>query len=261
VKFLTLSGPGNFPIWSTLALGFVLGLKHALDADHLAAVSTFASEEKNPWKSSLIGAYWGLGHTAALLVFGMAIAIFRLAVPPQVSQALEFLVGVMLVGLGLNVIRKLAKGQTIHAHTHTHDGTAHSHLHLHLGGARHRSADPPADGPGGTEHAHQHHILRVGGRPFIVGVVHGLAGTAALMLLVIGAIPSLLLALGYILIFGVGSVGGMMIMSMLMSVPLALAARRVVAVERAIRLAAGLFSLAFGVFLAWDVGLIQSLLK
>jgi len=222
-----------------------LGLKHALEPDHLAAGSTFASEEKNPWRSSLIGAYWGLGHTAALLVFGMAIAIFRLAVPAKLSQTLEFLVGIMLVVLGLNAIRRLVKGQKIHAHPHTHDGTTHSHLHLHLGG---------------VEHAHQHHTLKVGGRPFIVGVVHGLAGTAALMLLVIGAIPSIVLALGYILIFGVGSVGGMMIMSMLMSVPLALAAHRMEALERAIRLAAGLFSLAFGIFLAWDVGLIQSLL-
>jgi high-affinity nickel-transport protein len=257
VKFLTLASLGNFPIGTTLVLGFVLGLKHALDADHLAAVSTFASEEKNPWRSSLIGAYWGLGHTAALLVFGMAIAIFRLVVPARVSQTLEFLVGVMLVVLGLNVIRKLVKGQTIHAHTHTHAGTTHSHLHHHWGGAPH----PSADGQGGAEHGHDHHILRLGGRPFIVGVMHGLAGTAALMLLVIGAIPSLLLALGYILIFGVGSVGAMMIMSMLMSVPLALAARRLVAVERTIRLAAGLFSLGFGIFLAWDVGLIQSLLE
>lgn len=255
MKFLTLTSPGNFPVWTTLVLGFVLGLKHALDGDHLAAVSTFASEEKNLWRSSLIGVYWGLGHTAALLVFGMAIAIFRLAVPARLSQVLEFVVGLMLVVLGLNVIRKLVTGQAIHVHTHTHDGVAHSHVHVHLGEAPH-----PITQAGG-EHAHQHHILRAGGKPFIVGVVHGLAGTAALMLLVIGAIPSLLLALGYILIFGVGSIGGMMIMSVLMSIPLALAARRVVAVERAIRLVAGLFSLGFGIFLAWDVGLIQSLLQ
>ena len=257
MNLLALVSPGPFPIGSTLALGFVLGLKHALDADHLAAVSTFASEEKNPWKSSLIGAYWGLGHTASLLAFGMAIAIFRLAVPARLSQILEFLVGIMLVVLGLNVIRKLVKTQTIHVHSHTHDGTAHSHLHLHLGEAPH----PSASGQSGAQHAHRHHVLKVGSRPFIVGVVHGLAGTAALMLLVIGAIPSLLLALGYILIFGGGCVGGMMIMSMLMSVPLALAAHRMEALERAIRLAAGLFSLGFGIFLAWDVGLIQSLLE
>lgn len=246
MKFLTLTNAGNFPIWTTLALGFVLGLKHALDADHLAAVSTFVSEEKNVLKSSLIGVYWGLGHTAALLVFGMAIAAFRLAVSPRLSQLLEFLVGCMLVFLGANVLRRLLKSRAIHVHVHEHAGTAHSHLHLHVGGA---------------EHTHQHHVLRVGGRPFVVGVVHGLAGTAAVMLLVVGAIPSLFLALGYILIFGIGSIGGMMIMSMLMSVPLALAARRLVAVERWIRLAAGLFSLGFGIFLAWDVGLIQSFLE
>jgi high-affinity nickel permease len=246
LKFLTLTNAGNFPIWTTLALGFVLGLKHALDADHLAAVSTFVSEEKNVLKSSLIGVYWGMGHTAALLVFGMAIAAFRLAVSPRLSQLLEFLVGCMLVFLGANVLRRLLKSRAIHVHVHEHAGTAHSHLHLHVGGA---------------EHTHQHHVLRVGGRPFVVGVVHGLAGTAAVMLLVVGAIPSLFLALGYILIFGIGSIGGMMIMSMLMSVPLALAARRLVAVERWIRLAAGLFSLGFGIFLAWDVGLIQSFLE
>ena len=241
-----MSNPGTFPIWATLALGFVLGLRHALDADHLAAVSTFVSEEKNVIKSSLIGVYWGMGHTFALLVFGVAIAVFRLTVPARLSQVLEFLVGCMLVFLGVNVIRKLVKGQAIHVHTHNHDGATHSHLHFHLGAA---------------EHAHRHHVLRVGGRPFVVGVVHGLAGTAAIMLLIIGAIPSLFLAVGYILVFGIGSIGGMMLMSMLMSVPLALATHRLVRVERWIRLAAGLFSLGFGVFLAWDVGLIQSLWK
>jgi high-affinity nickel permease len=223
-----------------------MGLRHALDADHLAAVSTFASEEKNPLRSSLIGAYWGLGHTASLLVFGMAIAAFRLAVSPRLSQVLEFLVGCMLILLGVNVLRKLAQRPAIHAHEHTHEATTHRHLHVHLNGA---------------EHAHRHHVLRVRGRPFVVGVVHGLAGTAAVMLLVVGAIPSILLALGFILIFGIGSIGGMMTMSMLMSVPLALAAPRLVAVERAIRLAAGLFSFGFGVFLAQDVGLIQSLFR
>jgi len=241
-----VAASGNFPIWTTLALGFVLGLRHALDADHLAAVSTFISEERHPWRSSLIGVFWGMGHTAALLVFGLVIAAFRLTVNQRLSQVLEFLVGCMLVFLGANVLLRLAKGRTVHVHAHEHDGVAHAHLHFHAGEA---------------QHAHEHQFLRLGGRPFIVGVVHGLAGTAAVMLLVVGAIPSMLLALGYILIFGVGSMGGMMVMSLLMSVPLALAGRRVLLVERVVRLAAGLFSLGFGIFLAWDVGLIQSFLE
>lgn len=239
--------PTEFPLWTTLTLGFVLGLRHALDADHLAAVSTFVTEERSLLRSSLIGVSWGLGHTAALLVFGLGVAAFRFALTPRFSQFLEFLVGCMLVLLGGNVLYKLAKGRALHVHTHAHDGGPHTHLHMHPAAAGH-------------DHPHQHRTLRLGGRPFVVGVVHGLAGTAALMMLVVGAIPSLWLAAGYILIFGVGSIGGMTVMSLLMSVPLALAAQRLKLVERLIRLAAGLFSLVFGLYLVWEVGLIQSLL-
>lgn len=238
--------PHEFPVWATLALGFVLGLRHALDADHVAAVATFATEERSLWRSSLVGAYWGFGHTAALLVFGSAIVALRLEVSGRMSQFLEFAVGCMLVILGANVLRKLARGSAIHVHTHEHDGTRHSHLHVHLGNA---------------QHAHKHHVVRVAGKPFVVGVVHGLAGTAAVLLLVVGAIPSALLALCTIVIFGVGTIGGMMAMSMLMGVPLAYAAGRVNAVERVLRFTAGAFSLGFGLFLAWDVGFIQALLR
>jgi ABC-type nickel/cobalt efflux system permease component RcnA len=238
----------QFPVWTTLALGFVLGLRHALDADHLAAVSTFVTEERSLLRASLIGVSWGMGHTAALLVFGLGVAAFRLTLTPRFSEWLEFLVGCMLVLLGGNVLYKLVRGRALHAHAHAHDGAAHTHLHMHAGEAGH-------------DHPHQHRTLRLGGRPFVVGVVHGLAGTAALMMLVVSAIPSLLLAAGYILIFGVGSIGGMTVMSLVMSVPLALAARRLVLMERLIRLAAGLFSLGFGLFLIWEVGLMQSLLR
>jgi ABC-type nickel/cobalt efflux system permease component RcnA len=240
--------PTQFPVWTTLALGFVLGLRHALDADHLAAVSTFVTEERSLLRSSLIGVSWGVGHTAALLVFGLGVAAFRLTLTPRFSEWLEFLVGCMLVLLGGNVLYKLAKGRALHAHAHAHDGAAHTHLHVHAGEAGH-------------DHQHQHRTLRLGGRPFVVGVVHGLAGTAALMMLVVGALPSLLLAAGYILIFGVGSIGGMTVMSLLMSVPLALAARRLALMEHLVRLGAGLFSLGFGLFLIWEVGLIQSQLR
>jgi ABC-type nickel/cobalt efflux system permease component RcnA len=238
--------PHGFPVWATLALGFVLGLRHALDADHVAAVATFSTEERNLWRSSLIGAYWGAGHTAALLVFGAAIVALKVVVSERLSQFLEFAVGCMLIVLGANVLRKLARGSAIHVHTHEHDGTRHSHLHVHLG-----------DGA----HQHRHHVVRVAGRPFVVGVVHGLAGTAAVLLLVVGAIPSALLAMGTIVIFGAGTIGGMMAMSVLMSVPLAYAAGRVKTAERVLRFAAGAFSVAFGAFLAWDVGFIQALLR
>jgi ABC-type nickel/cobalt efflux system permease component RcnA len=235
----------EFPIWTTLVLGFVLGLRHALDADHLAAVSTFVSQERSFVRTSLIGAFWGMGHTVALLVFGMGVALFRLTLTPRLTQFLEFLVGCMLILLGANVLFRVLQKRQLHVHTHEHDGVEHSHLHLHAGN---------------PEHAHLHHTLKLGGRPFVVGVVHGLAGTATLMVLVVGAIPSLLVAAGYILVFGLGSIGGMMAMSLLLTVPLALAVRRLSFLERATRVTAGLFSLGFGLFLTWDVGLIQSLL-
>lgn len=235
--------PGGFPVWATLVLGFVLGLRHALDADHVAAVSTFVTEERNLLRSSLVGAYWGLGHTAALLVFGTAMLVFRFTLIPQTSRFLEFLVGCMLIALGLRVLLQTKASDALHVHTHAHDGRVHSHLHVHLGD---------------HGHEHQHHTLRFGKRPFVVGVVHGLAGTAAVLLLVVGAIPSMLLAFGTILIFGIGTIGGMMAMSVLMSVPLALAAGRWLVMERAIRVGAGLFSLGFGLFLAWDVGFLQA---
>jgi high-affinity nickel permease len=238
--------PADFPVVATLALGFVLGLRHALDADHVAAVATFATGERNLLRSSLVGAWWGAGHTAALLLFGSALVALRLVVTPRMGQFLEFAVGCMLVLLGANVLRKLARDSAIHAHTHEHDGTQHTHLHVHLGDAG---------------HTHQHHTLRLGGKPFVVGVVHGLAGTAAVLLLVVGAIPSALLAVGTILIFGLGTIGGMMAMSVLMSVPLAIAAGRVKSIERGLRFAAGAFSLGFGMFLAWNVGFIQALVR
>jgi ABC-type nickel/cobalt efflux system permease component RcnA len=235
--------PGGFPVWATLALGFVLGLRHALDPDHVAAVSTFVTEERNLLRSSLVGIYWGMGHTAALAIFGAGIVAFRWVVNPRLSQFFEFAVGCMLIILGLRVLFQIRKRQAIHAHTHTHGGTTHSHLHFHL-----------AEGG----HEHEHHTLRFRKKPFVVGVVHGMAGTAAVLLVVVGAIPSLLLAFGTILIFGVGTIGGMMAMSVLMSVPIALAAGRWLAVERGIRLLAGFFSLGFGIFWAWQVGFLQA---
>jgi high-affinity nickel permease len=222
-----------------LGLGFVLGLRHALDVDHLAAVSTLVSQRGGILRSSLIGAVWGLGHTAALLAAGFAVIALHAEISPQVALALELGVAVMLVGLGLNLLWTLWQGGTIHLHAHEHGGHHHVHPHRHVAGDS-------------QDHV-QHHPVAVR-RPFLVGLVHGLAGSAALMLAVLATIPSPTVALAYILVFGVGSVGGMMLMSTLLGLPLALARERFVRAELALRAMAGLGSVAIGLVLAWRIG-------
>jgi len=234
--------PGPLPI---LGLGFILGLRHALDVDHLVAVSTLLSQRRGLWRSSLIGALWGLGHTAALLAAGVAVIALQAEIPPGFAQMLELGVAAMLVGLGLNLLWTLMRGGTVHVHAHEHG--EHRHLHAH----RHDAVPALAD-------AH-HHAVRVR-RPFLVGLVHGLAGSAALMLAVLATIPSPTLAVAYILVFGVGSVGGMMLMSTLIGLPLALAADRFVRAELALRAVAGLASVTVGLFLAWEIGVESGLL-
>jgi ABC-type nickel/cobalt efflux system permease component RcnA len=242
----------NLAWWTTLALGFVLGLRHATEPDHVAAVSTFSSRAAHPFRALFDGAFWGIGHTAALMVFGMAIAVLRLTVSPRLSQVLDFAVGIMLIILGVNVLTELARKRPhLHRHVHEHDGVRHSHFHLHF------------DAEEDHEHSHQHghHHLSAAGKPFLVGVVHGLAGTAAVMLMFVSTIPSLLLAAAYLLIFGLGTIVCMMAMSLLMGLPSSYGVKRAKLLTHGVRLAAGLFSLGFGIFLAWDVALFQALWK
>jgi hypothetical protein len=223
-----------------LGLGFVLGLRHALDVDHLAAVSALVSQRGGLGRSSLIGAMWGLGHTAALLAAGIAVIALRVEIAPPAARGLELAVAAMLVGLGLNLLRTLWRGDTIHVHAHAHGG--HRHLHVH----RHAAGERPAC-------AH-HHAVRAARRPFLVGVVHGLAGSAALMLGVLATIPSPAVAVAYVLVFGAGSIGGMMLMSILLGLPLALALDRFARAELALRATAGVGSVAAGLALGWEIG-------
>jgi ABC-type nickel/cobalt efflux system permease component RcnA len=223
-----------------LGLGFVLGLRHALDVDHLAAVSTIVTQRRSVWSSSLVGALWGLGHTAALLTAGLLVIGLHVEIPPGVGHVLELGVAAMLIALGLNLLWTLWRGGSLHLHAHEHDGHRHVHLHVHA----------PAD----EGVVHHHHPIRVGRRPFLVGLVHGLAGSAALMLAVLATIPSRPLALAYVATFGCGSVGGMVAMSALLGMPLALAAERFARAEVALRVCAALGSIAVGVFVAWEIG-------
>ena len=221
-----------------LSFGFVLGLRHALDVDHLAAVSTIVSRRRGVWSSSLVGAVWGLGHTTSLVAVALVVIGLHAEIPPGVARGLELGVAAMLVGLGVNVLWTLRRGGRIHVHGHDHDGRRHVHLHVHA---------PVADD------ADHHHAVHAGRRPFLVGLVHGLAGSAALMLAVVATIPSPPLALCYVAVFGVGSVGGMVAMSALLGVPLALAADRFATGERVVRACAGIGSVAVGVMLAWEI--------
>lgn len=220
--------------FSVLLIGFVLGLQHAIEADHLAAVSTIVSEKKSLLTASIVGGLWGVGHTVSLFAVGVLVVFLKLQISEAVEARLEAVVGMMLVLLGISAIRKLTKADTIHVHTHKHGEREHVHIHTH--------SEVNAET--------SHH--RFSPRSVLIGMVHGLAGSAALMLLVVPTISSPVIALLYIVIFGVGSIGGMMAMSLLIGLPVHFTARRFETVNRGIRLVAGVFSVGLGVFIVYE---------
>jgi hypothetical protein len=224
---------------AVLALGFVLGLRHALDVDHVAAVSTIVSERRSVWASSVVGAVWGLGHTTALLALGIVVVALQAEIPPAVALALELGVAVMLVGLGVRLLWTLRTGGRLHLHGHAHDGRFHVHPHVHGRGAHAAGAD---------HHAHP------GRKPFLIGLVHGLAGSAGLMLAVLATIPSRPVALAYVTVFGCGSIGGMMAMSAILALPFALATARLRRLDGLLAASAAVASVAIGLTLAWRIG-------
>jgi ABC-type nickel/cobalt efflux system permease component RcnA len=226
-------------LFAAFGLGLLLGIQHALDPDHLIAVSTIVSEQRNFKWASLIGAFWGLGHTTTLFIVGMLVIGLRVTIPPRLGSGLELLVALMLVILGVNVLRKSFGAERVHLHTHSHNPETHTHFHVH---------DNPKQDHG---HGHPFKAMR---RPFIVGMVHGLAGSAALMLLVLSTIESPFGGLLYIVIFGLGSVGGMLLLSGIISLPFILTAQRFSLMNRWIRVIAGVASVGFGLFLGWEIG-------
>lgn len=185
-----------------LMLGFVLGLRHALDTDHIAAVATVLAQRPSWRASSLVGLSWGLGHTVVLLLVGALVLVLRVPIPEPIAMAAEFAVGVMLVVLGGLLGIKLVKEQW-HMHQHDHDGAKHVHLHSHT------------QSPG---HGHSH-WWRESVRPLCIGMAHGLAGSAALLLLVVASAHSVMEGLVYITVFGCGSILGMMLIGLVLSFP------------------------------------------
>ena len=232
-----------------LGLGFALGLKHATEADHLVAVTTVVSEHRSVWRSAAVGGLWGLGHTAALFAAGGALVILRVTIPEGVRVALELSVALMIVLLGTRILYLvLRRRRDFHVHAHAHGGRTHTHLHFHGHSDAHAAAEPHAS-------SHASHGGLWGWRPFAVGVMHGLAGSAALTLFVLAEVMrggSRVLGFAYLLLFGLGSVGGMILMSALIGLPFALTASRFRRVDTPVRLVAGGASVAFGLYYAWQ---------
>ena len=228
---LTLPGAADGSLISTLAIGFLLGMRHALDGDHVAAVSTLVTGRRGPYAWCLVGGFWGIGHTVALLVAALATRLAGLRIPREVDKALEALVAMLVVALGANVLRHALRGVRLHRHEHAHGGRSHRHLHVHLTST--------------ASHSHVH-AIGYGTRPLLMGALHGLAGSAALLLLVLATMPSTLAALLYVAVFGAGSTVGMLLVSGLVGIPFVVGGSS----DRArvgLRIAVGVASLGIGV--------------
>ena len=226
-----------------LGVGLVFGLKHATEVDHVVAVSTIVSQHQNVFRSSLVGLLWGVGHAASLLLVGGVVLGLRVAIPEEVSSWLEFGVALMIIGLGLVALRRaLRGGGEVHMHKHNHDGLSHMHIHFHENETKH---EPSVRAP------HSHAVSQVGWKPVLIGTVHGLAGSGALTLLILTQISSTGIGFLYLLIFGLGSIVGMVLMSGLIGLPFALTSRHLTSAHHRLQTVAAVLSICFGAWYAY----------
>lgn len=262
-----------------IAVGFFLGMRHATDADHVLAISTIVSRERSLRSAAAIGALWGLGHGVTVAIVGCLVILFGVVIPPRIGLAMEFAVGVMLVLLGLFTLAAVARqarealalhlmhGSAHGAHTHA-DAAGHMHVHTH---GDYVHSHPHGHGEGAHGHHEQstpqawldRHFGRLGFyqivRPLVVGIVHGLAGSAAVALLVLTAIRDPLWGLAYLVVFGAGTIAGMMLITVVIAVPFTVGATRLPLVSAGVRVAAGVLSLGFGLFLMYQIGVVDGL--
>ena len=243
-------------------LGFFLGIRHAADPDHVIAVTTIVSRYGSPVRAAVVGLLWGLGHTLTILVVGAGIVLLGWIIPPRVGLSLELGVGVMLTALGilnLRAVRREIRGPAglVHTHAHPHGDYIHTHPHQHRPEAHpHRAEDTPlarVDRVFGGLRAYE--VLR----PLVVGVVHGLAGSAAVALLVLSAIGTSTWAVAYLLLFGLGTIVGMMLITIGIAWPLAGLTPRFANLPRGLRLASGVISLIVGLAITYQIGVVDGL--
>jgi high-affinity nickel-transport protein len=252
---------------SILAVGFFLGMRHATDPDHVIAVTTIVSNQRSSMRAALIGAFWGLGHTLTIFVVGAGIILFNLVIPVRVGLSMELSVAVMLIILGLwNVagfLRSVPAApmpdqpaeKVVHSHPHSHGDLVHNHPHAHQH-ENHPDSDAPLDWMDrvlGKVSLYQYL------RPLVVGIVHGLAGSAAVALLVLTTIRNVHWAVAYLLVFGVGTIAGMMLITMSIASAFTMMASGRQKFSRRLALASGLLSLGFGLFVAYQICFVNGL--
>ena len=225
--------------FSILGFGLVFGLRHAMEADHLAAVSTIVSQRRGLLSSSLVGGLWGAGHTISLLIAGTMVLLLGVRIGETPALVMELCVGVMLIGLGINAMRRVVRCRAVQAHGRNRMAHAHTHSHIHTHGSTDSSQ----------------HGFRIGIRPLMVGMMHGLAGSAALMLLVLSTVSSSVLGLMFIAVFGIGSIGGMLAMSALVALPLRVTADRFKRTHRVVQILAAVFSIGLGFVMVCRLGM------
>jgi len=255
---------------SILAVGFFLGMRHATDPDHVIAVTTIVTRQRRTARAALTGIFWGIGHTLTIFVVGAAIILFGLVIPPRLGLSMELSVGLMLMVLGLMNVSSFFRGlpgklgpsdgesKIVHSHAHSHGEYVHSHPHGH-------SPDVHPHSPDETPLARLDRrlgklSLYQQARPLVVGVVHGLAGSAAVALLVLTTIRDSRWAVAYLLVFGVGTIAGMMLVTMSLASAFRFLGSRRQGFSRRMSIASGLISLAFGLVLAYQICFVNGLL-
>jgi high-affinity nickel-transport protein len=253
---------------TVVSIGSLLGMRHATDPDHVIAVTTIVSRQRTIRHAGLIGVLWGLGHTITILFVGAAIILFNLVIPPRIGLAMELAVGLMLILLGVLNLTGVTQwitnrfmpvhghGRVIHSHTHRHGEEVHAHIHGHKPEVHLHLEQRP-------QSRFQKALARIGLyqllRPLAVGIVHGLAGSAAVALLVLTTIRDPGWAIVYLLVFGAGTIAGMMVITMLIGAPFAYAGRKFANFNRGLGVAAGLVSVAFGLFVTFQIGFVDGL--
>ena len=249
------------PVWSAMVLGLLFGVQHATDPDHVVAVATIVARTRRFGAGALVGAFWGLGHTVTTTAAGIAIVAFHVAVTPRLAQVLEMVVALMLIALGVARILWVFRdsdpvpvahlgephvhelGPALHSHVHTHAGVAHRHPHAH----------PPARLLRALQTVGPVQALRSA----LVGLVHGLAGSAAVALLVLSTIRGTGQAVAYLLVFGLGTILGMTAITGGLSLPFTIGALRIERARRPLALATGALSVGFGIYLAVQTGVVS----